>query len=147
MDFTSIALGSFLFVLSFSAAFIIAAPMFTETYHQNVMEQVAAGAWNTTAEELEGEDIASYINTQLAEVSESEKKGLLSKSFKLLGMVIGVFTKVITMQRFFPEGAAPEGFDTLFRITFLLPFLVAVGWVLVSMLRSFIPFLSGGGPT
>jgi len=72
------------------------------------------------------------------------KGGFVGAAIKMGGMVIGIFTKMLFFSDIFPKGVMPEPFSTLFKVTFLVPFWVAVAWILSSKLVSFLPFFGGG---
>jgi len=158
-DFTSIALGSFLFIMCLSAVFIVAAPMFGQAAHENLMKDVGTQFADSEAglEQVsnvhgyqEGntstnDDLTSYVVDKLEDVPENPSKGqFLGTALKMSSMLFGVFTRILFMRDIFPPGVMPSPFDTIFKVVFLVPFWISLVWVWISMLKSFVPMLSGG---
>lgn len=156
VNFTSVAIGSLIFMLCLSGALIIGAPMFGELKAEAKAAQVGTSFAESQAgleavgrvegyEENASQDVTSYIVDKMDDMAvKTNKGGMVGAAIRMGGMVVGVFTKMLFFTDIFPEGMMPEPFGTLFKLTFLVPFWVAIAWILSSKLVSFLPFFGGG---
>lgn len=157
VDFTSIALGALLFVVCMTATLMIVSPMIKDMSQQELHDQLSVQFAESEAglervaniegfQDDESQDITTYVSSKLEDIPENPGKGeFMGAAIKISGMAMGVLLRFMFLQDILPADMMVAPFGAIFKMVVLIPFWIATAWVIMGLVRSFIPFVSGGG--
>jgi len=159
VDFTSISLGALLFVICMTATLIIVSPMMSDMSKQELHDQLSVQFAESEAglervaniegfQDDESQDITTYVSSKLEDLPENPGKGeFFGAAIKISGMAMGVLMRFMFLQDILPAAMMVSPLGAIFKMVVLVPFWIATAWVLMTLVRSFIPLVSGGGST